>query len=654
MKHAFLIAFALSLGCTQGSAQTFRFRPDGTFKVLQLTDTHYAAANAKEKTLTLRVISEVVAAERPDLIVHTGDIVTEKTAAQGWTEMLAALEATGVPYVLLNGNHDTEQDLTYAQLSGMIAAAPHSVNRLNERGELTDQTLEILSANASTTEGAEKVAAVLYCVDSHSDTSDATVGSYDWIHDDQIRWFRSESARITEAVGHTVPSMVFYHIPVQEYAVAHDAVDKKGDGRGLKVGIRLEHECPSAINSGFFAAMHEVGGVMANFVGHDHDNDYIARHYGTDLGYGRFSGGRTTYCDLQPCARIITLREGESTYSTYIHLLDGRIIDRYDSAGTNAAATSVDVASSIDLTRWMGRIADATPLRKLSIPATHDSGSRYGSDELKCHTLSIADQLQQGIRAFDIRLIPCLKEGEHRNLKKGDLGVYHYMQYMDMAWEADVLPTFKRFLDEHPTECLIVSLKYEGGWGSVPTEQYTKALQRSLLDKRNAPYFVSNFSNDITLGQCRGKILFVHRDDPVAKGTFPGVRTSGWQDNVTCDVTLTAADGTQAVASIEDEYGHRYVGKAPYKTQTTLNNAFAAHGQNYFKAEPLSGHADKWHISFASATAVPTNTPADFARMVNPALYHELQEVHAPLGIILLDFPENTPGLVSRIISTNF
>lgn len=629
MKQVFLIAFALSLGCTQGSAQTFRFRPDGTFKVLQLTDTHYAAADAKEKTLTLRVISEVVAAERPDLIVHTGDIVTEKPAAQGWTEMLAALEATGVPYLLLNGNHDTEQDLSYTELSSMIAAAPHNINLLNEDGVLADQTVEIAGADGRT-------AAVLYCVDSHSDTSDATVGSYDWIHDDQIRWFRSESARITEAVGHTVPSMVFYHIPVQEYAVAFDAVDKKGDGRGRKVGLRLEHECPSAINSGFFAAMHEVGGVMANFVGHDHDNDYIARLYGTDLGYGRFSGGRTTYCDLQPGARIISLREGQTSYSTYIHLLDGRIIDSYDSG----EATHAEVPQCPALTDWMKGITDSTPLRNLSIPATHDSGARMGSPYLLCQHQSIAEQLENGIRGFDIRL-----KADGRRL-----GVYHGPQYMEQTWEDDVLPAFEAFLEAHPDEALVVSLKCEGG----SSADYTKLLARSLRDKRHAAHFVQHFEANITLGQCRGKILFLHRDAPVPSGSYPGVRTSNWRDNVTCDVTLTASDGQSAVASVEDEYEHRYVGKAPYKTQTTLNNAFAAHGQNYFKAEPLAGHADKWHISFASATAIPTNTPTDFARMVNPALDHELQEVHAPLGIILLDFPENTPNLVRRIVATNF
>ena len=56
---------------------------------------------------------------------------------------------------------------------------------------------------------------------------------------------------------------------------------------------------------------------------HDHNNDYLASLYGIALGYGRFSGGKTTYIDIQNGARIITLKEGERGFSTFIRLQDG-------------------------------------------------------------------------------------------------------------------------------------------------------------------------------------------------------------------------------------------------------------------------------------------------------------------------------------------
>jgi hypothetical protein len=100
------------------------------------------------------------------------------------------------------------------------------------------------------------------------------------------------------------------------------------------VGLRLENECPASVNSGMFTAMLESRDVMGVFVGHDHNNDYLTSLYGIALGYGRFSGGKTTYIDIQNGARVITLKEGERGFSTFIRLNDGSEICRTAFPGT--------------------------------------------------------------------------------------------------------------------------------------------------------------------------------------------------------------------------------------------------------------------------------------------------------------------------------
>lgn len=104
---------------------------------------------------------------------------------------------------------------------------------------------------------------------------------------------------------------------------------------------------------------------------------------------------------------------------------------------------------------WMGALPDSLPLCKLSLPGTHDSGARYGGPALQTQDADLPAQLRQGIRAFDIRL----------QEKDGKLGVFHSTAFQQMYWETDVLPAFLRFLREHPTEVLVVSLKREGGAG---------------------------------------------------------------------------------------------------------------------------------------------------------------------------------------------
>ena len=104
---------------------------------------------------------------------------------------------------------------------------------------------------------------------------------------------------------------------------------------------------------------------------------------------------------------------------------------------------------------WMKSLHDSLPVCKISIPGTHDSGAVRGGQMLKTQSTDISAQLQQGIRAFDIRL----------KKKNGKLGVFHSRAFQGIYWEDDVLSAFIDFLQAHPSEILIVSLKREGGTG---------------------------------------------------------------------------------------------------------------------------------------------------------------------------------------------
>lgn len=90
------------------------------------------------------------------------------------------------------------------------------------------------------------------------------------------------------------------------------------------MGTRLERECIPPYNSGMFEAWTECKDIMGAFVGHDHDNDYVAYLDGIALAYGRFSGGNNTYHNLCRGARVVELHEGERMFYTWIRLENGR------------------------------------------------------------------------------------------------------------------------------------------------------------------------------------------------------------------------------------------------------------------------------------------------------------------------------------------
>ena len=55
-------------------ARDFHFRADGTFTVLQFTDTHYIVGDPRSQR-ALECVKEALESVKPDLVIHTGDIV---------------------------------------------------------------------------------------------------------------------------------------------------------------------------------------------------------------------------------------------------------------------------------------------------------------------------------------------------------------------------------------------------------------------------------------------------------------------------------------------------------------------------------------------------------------------------------------------------
>ena len=76
MKHIVFLLFVLLTAtvCAQSQRLPLRFRADGTFKIVQFTDLHYIHNNPHAQRALIRM-REVVEAERPDLVIVTGDMI---------------------------------------------------------------------------------------------------------------------------------------------------------------------------------------------------------------------------------------------------------------------------------------------------------------------------------------------------------------------------------------------------------------------------------------------------------------------------------------------------------------------------------------------------------------------------------------------------
>ncbi|MDR1762912.1 MAG: metallophosphoesterase family protein [Dysgonamonadaceae bacterium] len=317
--RTFLISLLLisgSLFNIHAQKTELKFNPDGKFKILQLTDVHYIYGKP-EAQIALDNIDAVLAAEKPDFIVITGDIIYGKPARESMQTVMEHVSKAGKPFVALFGNHDDENGLSRKELLEIIRSYPLSLNTTVEGIHgVTNQVLTLKNKDG-------KPEMAFFCFDSNAYSAIKGVKGYDIIRFDQIEWYRRQSEQFkADNGGVPLPALAFFHIPFPEYAQA------ASDERKPLIGSRTEYVTCPALNSGLFTSMKEMGDVIATFVGHDHDNDYVTVFQGMLLGYGRYSGANTVYNHLKPNGcRVIELTKGEEGLKTWIRLRDGRIIN---------------------------------------------------------------------------------------------------------------------------------------------------------------------------------------------------------------------------------------------------------------------------------------------------------------------------------------
>ena len=134
---------------------------------------------------------------------------------------------------------------------------------------------------------------------------------YDYIKQDQIDWYEDVVEYTTQLNdGETVPSILFYHIPVPEFLDAWEAAE--GGEAELEAGEKGENVSSPEYNSHFFDKVVEMGSTKAMFVGHDHMNDYRVLYKGIYFCYGVNSTDRIYYDEDMMGGQTVTIHSDHS------------------------------------------------------------------------------------------------------------------------------------------------------------------------------------------------------------------------------------------------------------------------------------------------------------------------------------------------------
>lgn len=250
----------------------------------------------------------------------------------------------------------------------------------------------------------------------------------------------------------------------------------------------------------------------------------------------------------------------------------------YDMKKNDATVSSIDwitYSSYVDGPCWMSHVDDDKYLDELSIPGTHDSGTcsvdndtEPQSSQVKCQQDYIPTQLLEGIRYFDIRLgkgdDPGIDHGIFYLLKKDG----HFLHL------SDVIRYFKKFLNENPSEALIMLASR--GNDEATDESITTAFAKVMADNPNLFYTSGHVP---TLGEVRGKIVLLRRfglaGNSVSSHTW-GLDLTQWDDKIAAHTDSTS------MCLVRDERGFEAVGKTgdeePYCTKVYAQDHYECTG----------------------------------------------------------------------------
>ena len=307
------------------------FTTDGDFKVMQLTDVHIGGGilSAEKDKKAINAVAAMITAEKPDMVVVTGDIsfavpwagtINNKYAHEYFKRLM---ENLGVYWTVTFGNHDSEiydyynraavaemyedEAMEYCLFSsedgGIYGECNHVINVKNSHGIIT-QSLIMMDTNSYTDEDPLGINWI-----------------YDNIHEDQIKWYKdtiSELNAYNDAIISgldpdeydgltTVKSLLFIHIPLMEVRQAVEVYlgesEEMPDGMGEveyirgKIGEEAPYVYCSEDEEEMFETILRLDSTKAMFYGHDHLNNVLLKCGGVSMSYG-YSIDYFAYSDI--------------------------------------------------------------------------------------------------------------------------------------------------------------------------------------------------------------------------------------------------------------------------------------------------------------------------------------------------------------------
>lgn len=270
---------------------------NNTFKIVQFTDTHFGNLPHHEDDIrTFNLIDKILTDEKPDLIVHTGDIMWSdgvKNSDKVFQIVMEYFDKYDIPLAITFGNHDSEEGISRSELRDIYEKTISKKPEKKDSFIIDDKENYVIPLS----ENGEDIA-YLYFIDSGAEDRFG-YGTYEWVLPEQVEWFRHTADKNKKNDG-IKRGIIFQHIPIPEYWQSKE---------NILYGVQEEtNEAISApkINTGLFANMLLNGEIWGMLVGHDHENNFDSELFGIHLAFAN-SSGYQAYGDVAKGATVIEI-----------------------------------------------------------------------------------------------------------------------------------------------------------------------------------------------------------------------------------------------------------------------------------------------------------------------------------------------------------
>ena len=300
-------------------------------------------------------------------------------------------------------------------------------------------------------------------------------------------------------------------------------------------------------------------------------------------------------------------------------------------------------------TDWLGMVKDDTKVCKLSIPGTHDTmtGMGFYQPVLKyifnltaiSQVSTLGEQMNSGLRFFDIRPVV----STDTIAKKKILRLTHGISELDITFEWTI-DQLQAYLKAHPTEFFIAKLQFDNGFEDQ--KDLFALLNNVMQMPKYQGLFIENWRPDITVGEMRGKILWLSRYDlrqlqPLYH--YPIVYCD-WPDedpDIEEDLDPVAQRNCAMYNMNDTTVKARLYKQDYYKTTTATrmkNKQKTVIDMMHSAREANAGSENIWIVNHCSAyTEVSPRGYITNAANLHPLVVEDMQKYEGTVGIMPMD-----------------